>query len=178
MKNKNKQKSAYTFMGVAVVAILVLLLGWFYLSSQQTKVVLDSEKTVYFPNDQISVDISIENYKNANEAAVAVNYSENAVLIDSEVAQGVTTRSLDNAIVLEADNSFFESSNNKLATLVFDSEGSGILDFTFDEELTNLNSVEGNIEIEELTNLSVSAGIPGDENDEETKEASGSSLEL
>ena len=164
-------------MGIAALAVLLLALGFMYFYNQNTKVVLSSEQTAYFPNDQIKVEVSIDNYKDANEASVIVNYPENAVFVDSNTEKGVTARSLDKAIVLEADNSFFDSGKNKLGTINFDSNGNGEFVFTVDKELTKLNSTKENLDIKELVNLTVSVGIPSD-GEEETKKADGSPLEL
>lgn len=177
MNNKKNQKSTYTFFGVAVVAIAVLALGWFYLASQSTKVVLSSDKDAYFYIDQISVDVSAVNYKNANEASVVVNYPDNVTLVDTATSEGVTTRSLENGIVFEADNTFFNNSETKLGTLVFESNKGGEVDFTLDKELTKLISSEGNVEIDELVNLNVSVGIASDEV-KETKSSTGTALDF
>jgi hypothetical protein len=172
--NKKNRKSTYALFGIAVVAILVLAIGLVYFYNQNTKLVLSSEQTVYFPNDQITVAVSIENYKNSNEASVVVNYPENAVFVDLKTESGVTARSLDKAIVFEADNSFFDSGKNKLGTITFDSNGNGEFIFTIDKELTKLNSSKGNVEIDELINLSVSVGIASDE--VKTESSTGSAL--
>lgn len=164
-------------MGVAIVAIVVLVLGWLYLSSQTTKVVLTSEKSAYFPNDQINVTVLLENYKNTNQASVVVNYTDKLVLVDTQTKEGVTTRSLENSLVFEVDNVFFDTGKNRLGTITFDSNGVGEFNFIIDEELTMLSSSKGTINIEELVNLTVSVGIPSDE-EGETKQSDGSSIDF
>ena len=178
MNTKKNKKSTYTFFGVAILTILILTLGWFYLTTQTTKVTLSSDKTAYFPDDQIKVDVSIINYKNANEASVAVHYPDNATLVDTITADGVTTKSLDSSVIFEADETFFEDSETKLGTLVFDIKEGGELEFTLDKDLTTLNSSEGNIEIKEFADLTVSAGIPSDDGDVKAQESTRSAFEL
>lgn len=165
------------FVSVAALAILLLVVGWIYLSSQVTKVVLSSDQTVYFPNDKIKVDVSIENYKDANEVAVVVEYPANAVLIDSKTETGVTTRSLENAVVFEADSSFTAGKNTKLGTLTFDSKENGEFVFKIERELTKLGSQKGDIEIKEFVDLSVSVGVPSD-SEGKTEKSEKSSLEI
>jgi hypothetical protein len=177
MNNKKNQKSTYTFFGVAIVAIAALALSWLYLEGQPTKVLLSSDKAAYFYIDQIFVDVSVENYKDANEASVIVNYPDNVTLVDTVTTEGVNTRSLDNGVVFEAGDTFFDNSETKFGTLVFESDEGGKLDFTLDEELTNLNSNEGNIEIDELVNINVSVGITSDEINEK-KSSTGSALDF
>jgi len=163
MKNKNSQKSTYTFVGIAILAILTLLSGWLYLSSQTTKVVLITDKTNYFPSDQIELTVSLENYKNADTASIVVNYPDESKVLDTKTEKGITTRSLKNSIVFEANKSFFDTKQSKLGIITFDPGKLGELNFSVNKDLTTLSSDNTDIDIKEINDLSVSVGIASDD---------------
>lgn len=147
MKTVNKQKNV--FIGVAVLAIILIGAGWLYLQSQGTALEINTDKPAYFAIDNPELEIALKNPKKASEGEVVVNYPEDVIgILNSEVATGVNMRNMDNAVVFELSEEYFKNYTPVIAKLKLEGKERDQIDIEFDKEKSYLNSPEGAVRVE------------------------------
>ncbi|MFC1655926.1 hypothetical protein ACFL3C_03590 [Patescibacteria group bacterium] len=146
MKTPNRLKNV--FIGVVILAIILLGIGWLYLQSQDTALEIITDKPAYFATDNPELQIVLRNPKGANEGEVIVNYPESLIsIMESEVATGVNMRNMDNAIVFELSDEYFKNYTAVIATLKMEKVEREQIDIEFDQEKSSLNSPEGAVQV-------------------------------
>lgn len=173
--NKKSNKTAYTFFAIAMLAIVVLAAGWFYIQSQNTTFKVESDKPAYFTVDKPVIKVKLLNKKDAISGEVGVKFTEDVLKVtDSQTSEGVTLRKLDDEYVFELGDTYFSSNTEVIATLTFESIQPGRVDFELDEELSTLSNPEGFMNIE-FESTSVEVGMaPDREEDRESQGETGS----
>lgn len=159
---RKSNKTAYTFLSIAVLAIVVLAGGWYFLKSQSTVVKIESDQPAYFTVDHPTVEVKILNPKDATSGEIGVKFEQNILkLTDTQTSEGVTLRTLENEYVFELSEEYFASKNNTVATLKFENAQRGIMDFEINKELTSLSNPKGKMEIS-FEDLSIEVGVAPD----------------
>lgn len=157
--SKKSNKTTYTFLGIAVLAVVVLAGGWYYLQSQETEIKVVPDSSTYFTIDKPVVEVKLLNPKDANSGEIGLKFKEDVIKVaETEVADGVTLRKLDDEYVFELADTYFSSNSDTVATLNFENVSFGTVDFEIDEELTSLNNSEDELNFK-YENVSVGVGI-------------------
>jgi len=156
--NNKSNKTAYTFFGIAVLAIAVLASGWFYLQSLNTTFKVESDQPAYFTVDHPVVEVKLLNKKDASSGEVGVKFTQDILKVtDTKTSEGVTLRKLDDEYVFELGDTYFSSNNEVIATLTFESIQPGIVNFELDEKLSTLSNASGTMDVS-YENADVSVG--------------------
>ncbi len=146
MKTVNRLKNV--FIGVVILAIILLGIAWLFLQSQDTALEIVTDKPAYFAIDNPKLEIVLRNPKGANEGKVIVNYPESVIeIMESEVATGVNMRNMDNAVVFELSDEYFKNYTAVIATLKMEGKERNQIDIEFDQEESYLNSPEGTVQV-------------------------------
>ncbi len=160
--NKKSNKTTYTFLGIAILAVVILVGGWYYIQSQKTEIKVVYDSSTYFTIDKPVIELKLLNKKEANSGEIGLKFSENVIKVtDTEIADGVTLRKLDDEYVFELDDSYFSSNNDTVATLKFENVSFGTVKFEIDEDITSLKNDERTIETQ-YENLSINVGAAPD----------------
>ncbi|MBA4336652.1 hypothetical protein C0416_02655 [bacterium] len=174
--NKKSNKTAYTFVGIAILAIVVLAAGWFYFQSQNATYKVESDQPAYFTVDNPILEVKLLNKKDASSGEIGVKFSEDVLKVkNTETSEGVTLRKLDNEYVFELGDTYFSSNNEVIATLTFESVKPGQVNFELDEELSTLSNSKGVMEVK-YESTSVEVGMAPDR--EENRESQGETGEF
>jgi len=157
--NKKSNKTTYAFFGIALLSIVILAGGWYYIQSQVTEIKIVTDSSTYFTIDKPIVELKLINPKSANSGEIALKFKEDVIKVaNSEFAKGVTLRKLDNKYIFELSDIYFSSNNETVATLNFENVNFGTVDFEIDEELTSLKNGEVEVEFKH-ENVSVGVGV-------------------
>jgi len=157
MKKQN-QTNKILFI-VAIVAAVILIGGWLYLSLQKPVLEIVTDKPAYFTVDKPMIEIRLINPKNADSGEVSFTYDKEILkLANSENTQGVTMRELDNKIIFELNKEYFDSKNTVISKLIFESHDTGVVPFTFDKANSKLTVNSQNIEVGEFMDKKISIG--------------------
>ena len=145
--NKNS-KTKNTFIAVAVLALIVAVGGWYFLSSMPASLELKPDKGSYFNVDEPKVEVLLNNYKDANFSEAYVEYNNDVLsLLNVDTSEGVTYRELGNSLVFEVNETFFAAEGNLVAELNFSSLKPGTGKVNFNQEKTFLNNADGDLEL-------------------------------
>jgi hypothetical protein len=160
---KPKNKTRNMFVGTVIVAVLVLLLGWMYLRSQQTAIELSSDQPAYFTVDNPIVTVKALNTKNADAGEIRLSYDDEMLtLTESETSDGVTMRELDNSVIFELSSEYFSAADTVVAKLTFESNGIGETSVTLDQDGSSLSAGSEEIEVTKYEDVSFEVGIAPD----------------
>jgi len=149
------------FIAIAILALLILAGSWLYLNSLQPTVKVVSDKPAYFVVDNPQVEVMLLNTKNANSGTVRLSYDNKILTLESnEPAEGVTADELNNNLIYELSNEYFESGESVVATLTFDYTGnSGTAELLVDENKSVLSANEEEIKISKFESASFEIGV-------------------
>jgi hypothetical protein len=132
MKSSTKQRNA--FISLAVIALVILVGGWFYMNAQPSTAEVVSDKASYFANDNPEVSVKLLNPKEANAGNVKISFdSEVLNLLESTASDGVTVKELKDTIGFDLSKEYFDSKNQTLAVLEFEILKPGVAEIKVDE---------------------------------------------
>lgn len=163
-------KTKNTFIAVAILALIVAVAGWYYLSSKPSSLELMPDQRSYFNVDEPKVEVLVNNYKDATDGEVVVEYNNDVLsLLNVNSSEGVSYRELGSSLVFELNEDFFAAQDNLVAELNFSSLNPGTGKVNFNQEKTNLNNSDGNLELSyKDTNFGIGvAGRIDEENGQE-----------
>lgn len=163
-------KTKNLFFGIAILAILIIAFGWYYLGARPVSIELKSDNIAYFNVDNPVVELSINNLKDARNGQVTVSY-DNAILSLSDVnaADSVSYDTLGNSIIFDLTENFINSGENKVAEMTFENLKPGSATVGFDEAKTMINNKDGEMKLE-LKDSSFDIGVASRESEENTGE--------
>ena len=167
--NKNS-KTKNTFVAVAILALIVAVGGWYYLSSRPASLELMPDQSSYFNIDEPKVEVLVNNYKDATNGEVVVEYNNDVLsLLNVDSAEGVNYRELGNSLVFELSGEFFGAEESLVAELNFSSLKPGTGKVNFNQEKTFLNNADGNLELS-YKDANFGIGVAGRISDENGQE--------
>ena len=159
---KNKKNNKYMYLGLAVLAVSILVFGWLYLSMQPTSLVVKSDKTDYFKVDTVKVEILLNNPKNATEGKVVVKYSTDLLKIKEQtLTNGVTMREIEGSLIFDLSTDYFKSKNPVIGNFSFDSLDRGTAKIQFLQAQTSLKENENVITVNSYTDANIGIGVTG-----------------
>lgn len=163
MKKQKKQKTRNIFMGVILLAILIGVVAWIYLSLKATTLVISSDKPAYFTIDKPEITISLLNPKNANSGEIVVEYPEDNIFLEEyDLQEGVFMREVGVKLYFELSPEFFESKTENIGNLKFSVLNTGSVEIRADENSSFLDSREGIIEFQRFDNANFAIGLTDD----------------
>lgn len=137
MNKKTNTKGTFTV--IAVIAFVIIVLGWYFLSGRPATLELKSDQTAYFNADQPTVEVLFNNYGKTDAAEVVVEYNVEVLnLLGANAKEGVSYKDLGNKLYFELGSDFFDSKSNLIAQLSFESLNSGTGEVKFDQEKTKI----------------------------------------
>ncbi|MFC1647758.1 hypothetical protein ACFL10_02070 [Patescibacteria group bacterium] len=166
------QKNKNTFVAVAILALVIAVGGWYYLSSASTSLELIPDQSSYFNVDEPKVEVLINNYKDATDGEAFVEYNNDVLsLLNVNSSEGVSYRELGSSLIFELNEEFFAAQDNLVAELSFSSSNPGTGKVNFNQEKSFLNNSDGNLELSyKDTNFGIGvAGRIDEENGQEGK---------
>jgi hypothetical protein len=174
MKKPTRQKTRNVFIGIVLLAIIIAVAAWVYLSVQKTTLSISSEKVNYFTVEEPEITVRILNPKNANSGEVAINYPEESLILEeSNSPEGVSIREEAGKLYFELSSEFFENGEKNLVNLKFDATGTGVMGVTADEERSFLNTPEGELDFAQFNNAEFNIGLPEESENPEVRENAG-----
>jgi hypothetical protein len=159
MKNKNG-KTKGLFIAIAILAILVFAGSWLYLNSQQSTIKVVSDKTAYFGTDNPQVEIILLNAKKADSGTIRVRYDNSILnLAENELSEGVSMEELQNNLIFNLSEDYFNNKSNSVAKLTFSYAGNaGTAEIKVDENESFLNIKGEEMPIAKAENASFEIG--------------------
>ncbi len=156
MKSSTKQKNV--FISIAVIALVVLIGGWYFLNTQPASVEIVSDNDFYFKIETPEVTINLLNAKDANSGAVKISYNnEFLTILENNTSEGVTTSQLNDTISYELSKEFLDSNEEAIATIKFDVAKQGVANLKVDDSTLNIKGED--IVIEKTKDLELVLGI-------------------
>jgi len=157
MKSSTNQKNA--FIVVAVLALVILVGGWFYMNAQPSTVSIESDNDFYFEQEEPVVKVNLLNPKDAKSGKIKINYdNESLEILENEVPEGVSTAEIGDSISYDLSEEYFDSNSTTIATLKFDVNKQSVVDLTVDET-SYLNINNEDVLLEKTENLELTLGI-------------------
>lgn len=157
MKSSTKQKNV--FILIAIIALVVLVGGWYYLNTQAASVEIVSENDFYFEIETPEVSINLLNAKDASSGKVKISYNDEFLtILENNTSEGVTTSQLNDTVSYELSKEYFDSNSDTIATLKFDVAKQGVANLTVDENST-LNIKGEDVVIEKVKDLELTLGV-------------------
>jgi hypothetical protein len=157
MKSSTNQRNA--FISLAVIALVILVGGWFYMNARPSTVEIESDNDFYFEQEDPEVKINLLNPKEAKSGKIKINYnSESLGILENETAEGVSVSVVGDAISYDLSKEYFDSKTKTLATLKFNVVKQSVVDLTVDES-SYLNIKGENVSLEKTKDLELTLGI-------------------
>ncbi|MFC1600000.1 hypothetical protein ACFL3T_03170 [Patescibacteria group bacterium] len=157
MKSSTKQRNG--FISLAVIALVILVGGWFYMNAQPSTVEVVSESDFYFEKDNPEVQINLLNPKEAKSGKIKVTFdNESLKILKNETADGVSVATIGDTISYDLSKEYFDSKTTTLATLKFDVVKQSIVNFEVDES-SYLNIGGEDVSLEKTKDLELTLGI-------------------
>lgn len=156
MKNQKNLQILTAVLGLA----LIVIGGWYFLTSQKTILQAVSDKTGYFVTDTEVVRIELLDPKDATSGEITVNYPSTLVKVKTaENAPGVTMRELNDSLVFTLSEEYFKSNKTIVSAITLENLQRSNVDLTFNTSTTTLNNAKGPVTIAEYKNLKLNIGI-------------------
>lgn len=157
MKSSTKQRNA--FISLAVIALVILVGGWFYMNAKPSKVEIVSDNDFYFEQEEPEVRINLLNPKEAKSGKIKINFDNEALkILENETADGVSVSTIGNAISYDLSEEYFNKPTKTISNLKFDVVQQSVVDFTVDES-SYLNINGKDVSLEKTEDLELTLGI-------------------
>lgn len=148
MKSSTNQKKS--FISLAVIALVILAGGWFYMNAQPSTVEVVSDNAAYFAVDHPKVSINLLNPKDASTGEIKISFdSEVLNLLESTATEGVIVKALKNTVSFELSKEYFDSNESTVAVLEFEILKPGTSEIKVDES-----------SFEKVKDLSIEVSVP------------------
>lgn len=173
MKSPNKKKTRNVYISIVILALVVILGGWLYLSTQKTTLEVVTDKDAYFFIDEPQVKMLLENSKNADAGEVVMLFDDSLLgLSESKLTEGVSMREVENSLIFDLSNEYFDLNNPEIANLTFEIIGREISMLEFDKTRSNLTAAGQTVEIRNFVDKEIEVGqVPDREETGETRES-------
>jgi len=160
MKKSMKNQKNLQVLTAVLGLVLIVLGGWYFLTSQKTILQAVSDKTGYFVTDTEVVKIELLNPTDATSGEITVNYASDVVKIKTaDNAPGVTMRELNDSLVFTLSEEYFKSNKTVVSSLTLENLQRSNVEFKFNTSTTTLNNAKGPVTIDEYKNLKLNIGI-------------------
>jgi hypothetical protein len=148
----NKSKKVHNvYISIVILAIILLGVGWLYISSLNPTLEVKADQDFYFYGDTPQVEVMLHNYKNAESGKVVVSFTDEVISLKESVETGgVTMRQTEEGLIFELSKDFFEGNTSLISTLTFKQKGDsrGSVMVQFNRTKTELKSLENPITVE------------------------------
>ena len=132
MKSSTKQRNV--FILIAVIALVILVGGWFYMNAQPSKVEIVSDNDFYFEIEEPEVRINLSNAKYADSGQIKINYDNESIeIIENNTAEGVSVSVIGDSISYDLSKDYFNNPKTTIATLKLDVIKQNVVNFEVDE---------------------------------------------
>lgn len=157
MKSSTRQRNA--FISLAVIALVLLVGGWFYMNAKPSKVEIVSDNDFYFEQEEPKIDINLLNPKDADSGKIKINFdSESVEIVENNTANGVSVSTIGDTISYDLSKEYFDNPTKTVASLKLDIVKQSVVNFEVDESsYLNISGVDE--ALERTQNLELTLGI-------------------